>query len=150
MSKSGATVTFRLSGADFYVGNTAKTDTTHTFTSSSVNTLVGGTGTPTQGYLPKFLGDQTQTGMCFIGLSAAGAIDQAPTATNGPMSIYTINSSTYNMACGTTNGGSAYTTSNTATDQIWAWNMTMGEIGVFDYVFSLADAQEMFAARAVW
>ena len=54
------------------------------------------------------------------------------------------------MACGTTNGGSAYTTSNTSTDQIWAWNMTMGEIGVFDYVFSLADAQEMFAARAVW
>ena len=150
MSKSGTTVTFRLSGADFYVGNTQKTNTTHTFTSSSVNTLLGGTGTPIQGHLPKFLGDRTETGMCFIGLSAAGAIDQAPTATNGPLSIYTINGSTYNMACGCTDGATAYTTSNTNNDQIWAWNMTMGEIGVFDYVFSLADVQEMFAARAVW
>ena len=150
MSKTGATVTFRLSGADFYVGNTAKTDTTHTFTSSSVHTLTGGTGSVSQGHLPKNLGDTTQTGMCFIGLSSMASLDNTPTSTNGPMSCYTINSSTYNMACGTTDGATAYLESSSSAEKIWAWNMTMGEIGVFDYTFSLADVQEMFAARAVW
>ena len=150
MSKTGATVTFRLSGADFYTGNTQRTNTTHTFTSSSVHTLTGGTGSVGQGHLPKNIGETTQTGMCFIGLSSIQSLDTTPVSTNGPMDCYTINGSAYGMACGTTDGANAYLESSASTEKIWAWNMTMGEIGVFDYTFSLTEAQEMFAARAVW
>ena len=150
MSKTGTTITFRLSGADFYVGNVQKTNTTHTFTTSTVHTLSGGTGTVSQGQIPLYLGDVAQTGMCFIGLSTIKALDATPTSTNGPMSVYTINSSTYNMACGTIDGTNPYLESSAANEQIWAWNMTLGEVGIFDYTFSLADVEEMFAARAVW
>ena len=54
------------------------------------------------------------------------------------------------MACGTIDGTNPYLESSAANEQIWAWNMTLGEVGIFDYTFSLADVEEMFAARAVW
>jgi len=66
------------------------------------------------------------------------------------MSVYTIGGSTYNMACGTTDGTNAYLEGASAAVQIWAWNMTLGEIGIFDHTLSQSDVEELFAARAVW
>jgi hypothetical protein len=150
MMKSGTTITFRMSAPDWFTGTNTARNGSHTLTSGSVHTLTGGTGSVTNGTIPLNLGSNTQTGMCFIGLSSVGNLDTTPTSTNGPMSVHTINSSTYNMACGCIDGSSAYLESTAAGKMIWAWNIALADVAIFDYVFSIADANEMYAARAVW
>jgi hypothetical protein len=54
------------------------------------------------------------------------------------------------MACGTIDGTTAYLESTAAGKMIWAWNIALADVAIFDYVFSIADANEMYAARAVW
>ena len=150
MMKSGTAITFRMSAPDWYTGNATARNGSVTLTSSGVHTLTGGTGSVTNGTIPHNLGVNTQTGMCFIGLSSIGSLDNTPVSTNGPMSVHTINSSTYNMACGTIDGTTAYLESTAAGKMIWAWNIALADVAIFDYVFSIADANEMYAARAVW
>jgi hypothetical protein len=138
-------IKMRLGGADFYVNTTNHTDTMVNLTMETAVTVA-----PNNGNVPKYLGETVRNGMCFIGLSSMRNLIATPAATKGSMAVYTINNTTYNMACGTTDGTTAYVTTTSSAAKCWAWNIAMGEVGVFDWGFTLTDAQALFATRAVW
>jgi hypothetical protein len=91
--------------------------------------------------------------MCFIGLSALKNLKSWGFSVAGGGTQFATNGVFHNsQVCGTTDGAAAVTSSFSgyAVDPIWAWNITMGEIGLFDHALSSSERDEIFAARGVW
>ena len=161
VSKTGDTVTMHLGSQ----GSVRSSDNSNTITQVAANSLVDlSTGT-TNGVarsllsgsvgavaidanIPRVLGTTPKNSSCFIGLSTIKNIETY----RGGSGVFHLG-----YGCGTTDGEKTLTinAANSTTDynaamEVWAFNVILSEIAIFDHVLTSTERTELFASTGVW
>tara|TARA_R110002020_G_scaffold170927_2_gene360852 strand:+ start:1546 stop:8064 length:6519 start_codon:yes stop_codon:yes gene_type:complete len=92
-------------------------------------------------------------GATVIGLATQLNMATWKSASPDPYQIYDTEGgqgSAIDLVCGTYDGSNAYTRSIAQTQNQWLWNTYLSEVAIFDHALSVAEMDEIFAARAVW
>jgi len=122
------------------------TGTTDTITRSLASGTVGVVGIDAT--IPRVLGTTPKNSSCFIGLSTIKNIETY----RGGSGVFHLG-----YGCGTTDGEKTLTSdgSNSTTDyggamEVWAFNVILSEIAIFDHVLTSTERTELFASTGVW
>jgi hypothetical protein len=99
-----------------------------------------------------------KTGMCFIGVSTIKNLETVHSSGDSD-ALFTIHytdvtgSTQGNHAgvCGTLDSYESYAGGGLAgTENVYFWNGSLSEVGVFNYALSESECEEIYAARGVW
>ena len=122
------------------------TGTTDTITRSLASGTVGVVGIDAT--IPRVLGTTPKNSSCFIGLSTIKNIETY----RGGSGVFHLG-----YGCGTTDGektltsdGSNSTTNYGGAMEVWAFNVILSEIAIFDHVLTSTERTELFASTGVW
>lgn len=122
------------------------TGTSNNITRSLLSGSVGVVGIDAT--IPRVLGTTPKNSSCFIGLSTIKNFETY----RGGSGVFHLG-----YGCGTTDGekiltsdGSNSTTNYGGTMEVWAFNMYLSEIAIFDHVLTSSEKTELFASTGVW
>jgi hypothetical protein len=160
VSKTGDTVTMHL-GSQGSVRSLNSSTITQVAANSLVDLSTGTTDNITRSLvsgtvgvvdidanIPRVLGTTPKNSSCFIGLSTIKNIETY----RGGSGVFHLG-----YGCGTTDGettltsdGSNSTTNYGGTMEVWAFNVILSEIAIFDHVLTSTERTELFASTGVW
>jgi len=170
VTKSGTTISMRAGNSERLRGYnyslSANQDTTSminlglgTFGSGNARSLETTTANHNNtATLPQFQGGVVKTGMCFIGVSTIKNLETVHSSGDSD-ALFTIHytdvtgSTQGNHAgvCGTLDSHESYAGGGLAgTENVYFWNGSLSEVGVFNYALSESECEEIYAARGVW
>ena len=169
VTKSGTTITMRAGNSErlrgYNYNQNANQDTTNminlgsgVFNTGNVRSLETVTAQHNNtANLPEFLGGAVKTGMCFIGLSTIKnletifAVDVDELFTGHYTDVTSSSQGDHAGVCGTMDSSASYTGGGIgAGENLYLYNCSLSEVGIFNYALSQSECEEIYAARAVW